>query len=118
MVELLVVLVIFGLVSALALPNLSRTYQSLSFQGEIEEIEIRLAALGRQAFFSSESIEIDDDEKFYERVTLPQGWSVQVLEPLIVRSNGVCIGGKVILSKLEFSKIVQVSAPHCSVPND
>jgi len=115
LVELLVVLVIFGLVSALALPNLSATYTSLSYRGELEELEISLSALGHHAFLENESIEVLDSEGLKDWVSVPEGWSIQVVEPLIVRSNGVCLGGEIRLLKQDFSKRIRLTMPHCSL---
>lgn len=115
LVELLVVLVILGLVSSMALPNLVRAYASLSFNSDLETVKMSLSSLGHRAFLANQSIEVTSGVELSEWIQPPEGWILTVIEPLVVRSNGFCIGGAISVANGNTSKTLRITAPHCSV---
>lgn len=127
MLELLVVLVLAGLLVALAVPGVERLHGRIVRNTERDYILDQFAALGRQAMlqgrphvvFSTIGDGSDRDsaprvasghrseartvrslsmERFEPHaIDLPEGWEIELDAPLVVRANGVCLGTGLIL---------------------
>lgn len=136
LLELVVVLLLMGLVTTLALPNLERFYAGLSRKTERDSILDQFAGLGRQAMLQGRTYVIlgtdgapeaglpgparettggavsggehvpsvgyafdPPPHEVHERyvIDLPEGWEIRLDEPLVVRANGVCLGGELTL---------------------
>ena len=128
LLELIVVLVLVSVVTALATPNLQRLYGAVARTTERNAILAQFASLGRQAMLHRRAYLVvgtdtpdgtkrpyatapsdDEDAPASQRVSpfehhephrmdLPEGWALHVPEPILVRANGVCLGGEVELS--------------------
>ena len=128
LLELVVVLVLVSLVTALATPNLQRLYGAVARTTERNAILDRFANLGRQALLHRRAYLVvgsdtpdetrsrystarsdDEDAPSAEGISpfeqhepyrpdLPDGWTIHLPEPILVWANGVCLGGEVALS--------------------
>jgi len=126
LLELMVVLVLLGVITSLALPNLTRLYESISLKLERDDIVDQLQGLGglalssRQALIVSMRAPIDssaDSGQNYivHSLALPVGWHVELDRDLIVRANGVCLGAEVSIFHLgEVYAVVDLKAPYCA----
>ena len=126
LMELMVVLVLLGLITSLALPNLTRLYQSISLSLERDEIYDQFRGLGNEALSSGMSLVLrqssSEDGNALSRygnfrvhtLQLPTGWSLDLDKDLIVRANGVCLGAYVSLYHLgELYSQFELVAPFC-----
>ena len=109
--ELMIVLALFGLLAAVALPNLQNIYDSITLATQRDRLLDQFSALGREAVLrgrdqvvlgtvgESAQMEDEDAQELGDRYALnvPEGWDVQLDQPLIVRANGVCLGAEVVL---------------------
>ena len=131
LVELLVVLLLVGLLAALALPNLYRIYDNLARRGERDHILNQLASLGHEAMLQRRAYAVfGTDERPEEELAsyvdyqpypldVPEGWQVRLEKPLLVRANGVCLGGEVTLAYADTVGVtVSLEAPFCLLPDD
>ena len=131
LVELLVVLVLVGLLAALALPNLDRIYDNLTRRGERDHILNQLAALGHEAMLHRRAyVVFGTDQRAAEELAsyadyepypleVPEGWQVRLETPMLVRPNGVCLGGEVTLAHADAVGVtVSLAAPFCRLPDD
>ena len=107
LLELIVVLALVGLVAALALPNLQRLYEAFSRETERARVIDQIAGLGHRALAAGRAYAIlgadaadAPDYADYEpfAIDLPPGWELRVATPVLVRANGVCLGGEVALA--------------------
>jgi prepilin-type N-terminal cleavage/methylation domain-containing protein len=123
LLELLVVLSLLSLITALALPNLSRMYNSFSNALEVEEVVRQINGIGYQVqnkrqeflFQSMESGKAVVAQSGVN-VRLPEGWSVVLEKPLRYAENGACFGGFVrIFYEDELRQAVRLEAPFCQV---
>ena len=131
LLELIVVLLLVGLVTALAMPNLSQLYTSVTRTAERDYILDQFAGMGQQALLSGQGFVVlgtigatearlsqqvsNRDGQVYE-LDVPEGWQVRLQEPLIVRGNGVCLGGELTLiraGKLAYQ--ISLDPPYCTV---
>lgn len=128
LLELMVVLVLLGSITALALPNLTRLYESVSLKTDRDFILDQFQGLGSLARVSKNNFILPADSdteggasRHAEYFTvfepdLPQGWSVEVDRDLIVRANGICLGTELTLlySGEEYARM-ELAAPYCKI---
>ena len=129
LLELLVVLAIIALLGAVALPSMSRLYDSATRATERERILDQFAALGAEAMRDNRNYAVFGtdadarplgDEGFVPYpLTVPDGWQVTIDQPILVRANGVCAGGRVTLRHPDSPPIdLDLVPPFCRVPDD
>ena len=127
LMELLVVLAIVALVGAIAVPNLSGLVGSAALATERERILNQFASLGVEAMQQNRSFAVlgtdvadpppHPDEFEPYQFPLPEGWEVRVEEPILVRANGVCGGGRVTLRHADAPPVeFELTPPLCRVP--
>ena len=127
LLELLVVLVLAGLLVAVAVPGVQSLHGSIVKRTERDYILDQFAVLGRQALLQGRtylvlSTTVDAPhrssalraeaghrpeartilsrsmERFeLHAIDLPDGWEIELDAPLVVRANGVCLGAGLIL---------------------
>ena len=127
LLELVVVLTLVSLMTMMAVPNLQRLYGAVARTTERNAILDQFASLGRQALVRRRTYLVvgtdaraerkrtdgnprsNEDAPSFQRVSsfehhepyrmdLPDGWTLHLPEPILVRANGVCLGGEVALS--------------------
>lgn len=149
LLELIVVLALVSVVTVLAAPNLQRLYGAVARTTERNVILDRLANLGRQAMLQRRAYLLvgadtpdepkrpyaparsdDEDAPASERVPsfeqhepyrmdLPDGWTLHLPAPILVRANGVCLGGEVALSYNGAPDVrLVLEPPYCHVDTD
>ena len=149
LLELVVVLTLVSLITMMVVPNLQRLSGAVTRTTERDVILDRLANLGRQALLQRRTYLIvgtdtpdetqrpyaaarsdDEDAPASERAAsfeqhepyrmdLPDGWTLHLPAPLLVRANGVCLGGEVVLSyNGEPDVRLVLEPPYCHVDAD
>ena len=129
LIEVIVVLVILGLLAGLVLPNMPGLFESATRATERDRILDQFAALGAEALrqgrdFAVLGTDPDFDPSAYADFepypfVVPDGWEVLVEEPILVRANGVCLGGRVTLRHAEAPPTeLELVPPLCSVGAD
>ncbi len=132
LLELLVVLAVLGLATALAMPNLQRLYAAATQASERDYVLDQFSALGREAMLRgrayvvfgnapppdpAEAARYADYEIYV--VDVPEGWRLGLDRPLVVLANGVCLGGALTLSHEEAAAVrVELAPPYCRVDAD
>ena len=108
LLELLVVLVLLGFLTALVGPNLQRLFASVSVTTERQHILDQFEALGRDALAHGRAYVVFDEAPDADSATawvdfeprvidLPEAWRFRLDRPLVVRANGFCRGGELTL---------------------
>ena len=132
LLELLVVLAVVGLATALAMPNLQRLYAAATRASEQDYVLDQIAGLGREAMLNgrayvvfgnapppdpAEGARYADYETYV--VDVPEGWRLALDRPLVVLANGVCLGGALTLSHAQSTAVrLELAPPYCRVdPN-
>lgn len=141
LLELLVVLVIFGLLASLVAPNFVKVYDRLRASYEKDEILSQLSYLSYQAFQQHKTFELTDfppikqekpkdelelivigeetpsePEPVKERLPLdlPKGWQIHAKQPIVFYPNGICRGGHIELSYQKNQTItIELLPPFC-----
>lgn len=106
LVELLVVLVLIALITAIAAPNIRSVYKN--FQQDIvrEEIEKELKGLSFRAYLAGQSLKLD-------KITLPEGFSSSDDSEVTIRADGYCEGGKVLIESEDEKFTYFLNPPLC-----
>ena len=135
LLELLVVLALLALATAIAMPNLERLYAAATRATERDYVLDQVAALGRQAVLDGRAYVVfgnapstpapgpAEAARFAEYETylvdVPEGWRLQFDQPLVVLANGVCLGGALTLSREgEETVRVELLPPYCGIGVD
>ena len=147
LLELVVVLTLVSLMTMMAVPNLQRLYGAAARTTERNAILDQLANLGRHALLQRRAYLIvgsgapDAMQKLspaadpgdqgapdhvlpFEhhepyRMDLPDGWTLHLPAPILVRANGVCLGGEIELSyNDELDVRLVLEPPYCHVDID
>lgn len=129
LLELLVVLLIFSLLSALVIPRLTAVYHSFQLAFIRDEIIAQIGSLGYQAFQQGQNLKliryppnaienVDSDEEEIEEqpplpLELPDGWQIHTETPIIFQANGVCLGGTVFVHYQEHIFRLLLEPPFC-----
>jgi len=120
LIELVIVLLIFGLLSGLVMPRLVTLYHRFHLNLERETIIIRISQLGYLAFEQARSFKlnrypVEPDMTDLPPLELPVGWQLQTDQPILFQSNGVCSGGIVHLIYEEEETVLQLDSPFCQI---
>ena len=120
LLELLVVLSLLGLLTAITFPNIVNLYQSVGSRLQIDQIIDDINGLGYGAFNSSSEIILNNIPENTGRqnapINLPVGWRLAVVNPIQYRQNGACQGGEIRLffeGELIISK--KLTPPFCRI---
>lgn len=117
LLELLVVLALIGMLTAVVAPRLQRTYDAIAGSGERDEVHRQLERLPLLARAAGAPIEllVGADAALAARLALPQGWTVQLLEPVRVEASGACHTARLRVAGRGVTEDVLLSAPDCGV---
>ena len=135
MVELLVVLLLLGLLAALAAPNLERFYAGLTRTSERDYILRQFAELGRHARQQGQAYVVRGGGARPDGtaapgpgaapglvpypIDLPEGWNIRLDRPLVVRASGACLGARLTLVyRTQVAAEVALAPPYCTVAGD
>ena len=130
LLELMVVLALLGLVTAVAVPNLQRLFASVSETTERQHILDQFEALGRDALANgrayvvfSEAPDADTAAGYADfeprPIDLPDAWRFRLDRPLVVRANGFCRGGELTLLHQGAPVLrATLAPPYCRVEVD
>lgn len=115
LLELMVVLSILGIVTALAAPSLLRTIDAWQRQSLVDALFDQLRALPGKARARGMDIRIDAESLAGASPPVPvaPGWTLTPDAPWRVRANGLCEGGTLQLGDGSRSWTITVTAPFC-----
>lgn len=117
LLELLIVLALLGLMTALVAPRLQRTYEAIAGSGERAEVRRQLGRLPRLARIAGEPIVVGEGDAagLAAVLALPEGWRVTPLAALRVEANGLCHATVVRVEGLGDAEDLSLSMPTCEV---
>ena len=129
MLELLVVLAVLVLMAGIVVPDFERLTASATRNAERDLILDQFAGLAAEAMLKGRDFmvlgtvvaDVDTRAKASAGRTVypldvPEGWDVELEEPLLVRATGICLGGRVILRHDAIPPIeIDLAAPYCRV---
>ena len=127
LMELLVVLSLMAVISAIALPNLVGVYSSFSSRLTLDSLVSEINGVGYKAYeggrgyvlvdsISNEQKSLPPNDVF--KFTLEEGWRISVSQPIRYASNGACKGGELrIYFNDELMLSDRLAPPFCRINN-
>jgi len=115
LLEMIVVLAILGLATALVAPAALRGIDSWRRQSELDALFDQIRALPGNARASGKPILFNDDALKGKDAPLriASGWTLGVPKPWKVNANGVCQGGQISIGNRYGSRTIVVAPPFC-----
>ena len=119
LIEIVVVMVIVGLLTGIALPRLTALYASVENAGQRRVIQSQIEGLGYFAYANAKPIVLGSsiggaDETGAYPIQLPHGWQVIVSKPIHYSSQGICGGGTLVIKGLDGgAEIFRLAPPLC-----
>lgn len=124
LLEMVVVLAILALATSMVAPATFRMIQSWREATEVRQVRQALAALPWTVQKQGQELRLppagEQDSgapaaASVPGVDLPQGWSIELTSPLIVRANGACNDADMVLTTRRQKIALQILAPFCQV---
>ena len=115
LLEMIVVLAIMGLATAMVAPSMVRGIDSWRRQGVVDALLDQIRALPGDARGSGRSIEISESSLASKAPPLqvPDGWQLRVPKTWRVNGKGVCQGGEVRLVNDQGARTIRIAGPFC-----
>ena len=115
LMELAVVLVLMSLATAMVLPELSKAFTSLQEKNELEMMLLRATGLSSLAFSRGARVVIQTSNDVTRELVPAEGWSIEIIDPIIVNANGFCLGGELKFETEDFVDSVRFFPPSCQL---
>jgi hypothetical protein len=113
LIEVIVVLALLTLVTSIVIPNLSSTLDRYRLQSNQDEVLIQLSGLGYLAYQKQQFFVLYPDVDVGDVIDLPEGWAIELENPIMFQANGVCSGGEVRLVYKQEAEAFLLPAPFC-----
>ncbi len=114
LLELLVVLAVMGMVSAIVAPPIARQVEAWRAETVFRDASRQMERLPAAARRAGQRLVMDGPERWPATLgPWPEGLSVA--EPILVEPNGYCRGGRITVSVLGRTREARVAAPFCRV---
>lgn len=111
LIEITVVMVLMGLLYAIAAPALGKLYARLGYSADLNDTLAQITALPVRVYATGEEGTL---EALAERhLTLPEGWTLAGADAIYLRPNGVCSGGTVRLQTPLGVRDLVLEPPFC-----
>jgi len=115
LIEILVVLVIIGLLAGVALPRLYAISQRYEFASQRASLLTEIGNLGYRTYNSGQPTELVSlPSAKSSLIQVPDGWKIDVPQPIHYGFNGICSGGKITMIGPDGSReALQLKPPLC-----
>jgi len=116
LIEILTVLVIAGLLAALAAPALQRMARSMDLAGQRGLLVGEITDLSYRAWVEGKpyTLGADAEAPTAYPLRLPEGWRVEFPKPITYAFNGICSGGRLTLHGPDgWREDWQLQGPRC-----
>ena len=122
LIEVLIVMVVLSLLTAMVVPNLSKVVGSLEQDAQLDRIRLILSYIPDLARSKKNDLVLSSDfelsaiqtGEIYSLPELPDGYHLSLEQNISYLANGFCSGGVVIIQSNEETYRWELLAPHCS----
>ncbi len=117
LLELLIVLIIMGSVSTIALPQIQRSLEAYQFSVEKSQVLSGINTLVNISYRNASQFEIlklpSGTTWIDEHINIPRDWSVYSREPITFYPNGSCSGGTIVIQNQKETFNYELPPPYC-----
>ena len=119
LLELVVVLALLGLATALVAPQGFRTIATWRRATDIDAVLGALAALGAEARMEGRRLSYDAGPLPHDALKgAPDGWTIVLDEPLVIQANGACGSTTGELREGGYARRFALEGPFCRIALD
>jgi len=112
LIEILVVLILLGLTSALVLPKFPAIYERFKSRAEQDNFFQGLSTLSLKAYTQQKTI-ILNQASASELLEVPSSWELRIENPIIYKPNGLCLGGDMSYIAKGITTAIRLAPPYC-----
>jgi len=113
--ELIIVFFFFALISGIALPNLTRAYDSWQRRLVTDDLILNINRLNLFALEQEKTIVLTDSTPLsHLPFEIPENYQMIIKDPIYFYPNGVCSGGTMSLKSGNFESHYELQAPYCT----
>lgn len=101
LIEILVVMVIIGLLAGVAIPRLYVMAQRYEIAAQRQNLLEDIGNLGYRAYNKGQSFNLVSQSELpsaEDLISIPAGWKFEVSKPINYNFNGICGGGRLMLT--------------------
>lgn len=121
LIEMMAVLVLFGLLTAVVVPNFERWFSNTERRVSASELAVRLQKLYARAALLGQNFELNAataSEKLADgqaALVLPAGWSFAEGQSLSIRASGLCQETSIRFASAAQILVLDVKADDCEI---
>lgn len=121
LIEMMAVLVLFGLLTAVVLPNFERWFSNTERRVSASELAVRLQKLYARAALLGQNFELNAataSEKLADgqsALDLPAGWSFAEGQSLSIRASGLCQAASIQFASAAQTLVLDVKTDNCEI---
>ena len=119
LIELLVVLSLVSLITAIAMPNLVKFYENFSDALTLDDVIGQVNGIGYKVYENGSAYTLNDlssDSTSVAAISIPNGWEIDVQKPIEYLPNGSCRGGKLKIFYQGTPRLTSsLSTPYCQI---
>lgn len=108
-----------GLLASVMFPRLTQTLDSSSFHQEKQSLIASIEALPYFCMTHRLAVKLEKIPSgialIDEQIQIADGWSIEVVEPIDINSNGFCRGGSLTATGRERVLSLVLKPPYCTV---
>ncbi len=113
LLEMIVVLTIIGLISAISFPRLSKVYERVTVSTQKDDLANQLKLLSFKAYQTGQAFSLEQATSNEELLALPAGWHLVSGANISYSAIGVCAGGDVTFQSEKGYVSFRLSPPLC-----
>jgi prepilin-type N-terminal cleavage/methylation domain-containing protein len=114
LIEILTVLVIAGLLIAIAAPAVHNTLRTMARQSAIKQISGRIIELPYLTWLDGQARVLGGKDTNTIQLPLPEGWTLDITQPIRYAFNGICTGGSLVINGPDqWRQAYQLDGPLC-----
>lgn len=121
LIEVLIVMVILSLLTAMVVPNLSKMVGSLEKDAQLDRIRLILAYIPDLARSKKNDLVLNADfelsaiqtGEIYPLPMLPENYHLSLEQKISYLANGFCSGGVVVIQSNDETYRWELRSPHC-----
>ena len=121
LIEMMAVLVLFGLLTTMVLPNFERWFSNTERRVSASELAVRLQKLYARAALLGQNFELNAataSEKLADgqpALDLPAGWSFVEGQSLGIRASGLCQAASIQFASATQTLVLDVKTDNCEI---
>jgi len=113
LIEIMVVLLLMSLLSAIVLPRLTNIYDGFMFRSKRDKVLQSIKKLGFQAYNQQQNIILTEKNAAQYLQYQADELSISIVQPIIYHSTGFCLGGQIRLAQKDRQLAYQLPSPYC-----